>query len=216
MILLDGGAYTHVCPRNFAPEIPMVEARRHIGGLAANGGELVAEGTKTVSLGVWRGGWLRVTFFVMNILRPLLSVGQLQRQGWDANFSAHSSLRRGDRVVPLFRRGNLTFMPAVLPANKEWPTSVKMIMEYAVDAVKDKKDVVEDREPWHVMEYCCEKDSLLSEWFLGCGHAAARFGLPASDLRTRRAAEDVVRRVEQALDKGERVAVGGASVYAME
>ena len=50
MILLDSGAYTHVCPRNFAPEIPVVEARRHVGGLAANGEEFVAEGTEIASL----------------------------------------------------------------------------------------------------------------------------------------------------------------------
>ena len=148
-----------------------------------------------------------MTFVAMNILRPLLSVGQLQRQGWNANFSAHSSLRRGDRVAPLLRRGNLTFMPAVLPANKEWPKSVKMIMAYAIDAIKDKKAETGDREPWHVMEYCCEKGSLLSEWFLT---RTSRFGLPTSDRRTRHAAEDVVRRVEQALDKGERVLLWAA------
>eukprot|EP00972_Heterocapsa_arctica_P104944 15466327-Heterocapsa_arctica.AAC.1 len=42
---------------------------------------------------------------------------------------------------------------------------------------------------WHVVEYCCEKDSLLSKWFSRHGHAATRMGLPEWDLATVRATE---------------------------
>ena len=108
MLLLDSGAYTHVCPKTFAPEIPIVSAAPRVGGLTASGQGLTHIGAKEVNVQVWGGGVMRVKFEVMNVTGPLLSVGELQRQGWDVVFSDHSMLRKHDRTIPLVRRGGLS------------------------------------------------------------------------------------------------------------
>ena len=55
------------------------------------------------------------------------------------------------------------------------------------------------------MEYCCEGNSLLSEWFLRKGHVATRLGFPEWELRTRAAADAVVPKIHQAVDARQRV-----------
>eukprot|EP00972_Heterocapsa_arctica_P046745 6899069-Heterocapsa_arctica.AAC.1 len=63
---------------------------------------------------VWGGVRLEVRFTVMNVSRPLLSVGELQRHGWDIMFSEHSQLQKRDQIIPLVRRGGLSYLPVRL------------------------------------------------------------------------------------------------------
>ena len=53
MLLLDSGAYTHVCPKTFAPEIPIVAGAPRVGGLTASGQGLTHrhEGGERAGLG---------------------------------------------------------------------------------------------------------------------------------------------------------------------
>ena len=56
MLLLNSGAYTHVCPETFAPEIPIVSAAPRVGGFTASGQGLAArshrrEGGERAGLG---------------------------------------------------------------------------------------------------------------------------------------------------------------------
>ena len=69
------------------------------------------------------------------------------------------------------------------------------VYEKAKMALKEITKVDQSEEIWHVVEYCCEGNSLLSEWFLRRGHAATRLGLPEWDLRTRVAADAVVQKI---------------------
>eukprot|EP00972_Heterocapsa_arctica_P103279 15218504-Heterocapsa_arctica.AAC.1 len=72
LIMLDSGAFTHVCLVGFAPEVPVDCSTPGQG--------------KTVRLRTWGGTLIDVKFAVMDVARPLLSVGQLQRKGWDSHF----------------------------------------------------------------------------------------------------------------------------------
>eukprot|EP00972_Heterocapsa_arctica_P047322 6980971-Heterocapsa_arctica.AAC.1 len=60
---------------------------------------------------VWGGVKLEVRFTVMNVSGPLLSVGELQRHGWDIMFSERSQLQKRDQIIPLVRRGGLSYLP---------------------------------------------------------------------------------------------------------
>ena len=206
MLLLDSGAYTHVCPKAFAPEIPIVAGAPRVGGLTASGQGLTHIGTKEVNVQVWGGGVMRVKFEVMNVTRPLLSVGELQRQGWDVVFSDHSMLRKHDRTIPLVRRGGLSYLPVKLQGHGPgWSPVLEEVYEKAKMALKEITKVDQSEEIWHVVEYCCEGNSLLSEWFLRKGHVATRLGFPEWELRTRAAADAVVPKIHQAVDARQRV-----------
>eukprot|EP00972_Heterocapsa_arctica_P042315 6236755-Heterocapsa_arctica.AAC.1 len=60
LLLLDSGAFTHVCPPTFAPHVPIVHSEPRVGGLTASGQGLVEVGTKKVVLEVWGGVRLEV------------------------------------------------------------------------------------------------------------------------------------------------------------
>eukprot|EP00972_Heterocapsa_arctica_P008664 1270210-Heterocapsa_arctica.AAC.1 len=60
---------------------------------------------------VWGGVRLEVRLTVMDVSRPLLLVGELQRHGWDIMFSEHSHLQKRDHIIPLVRRGGLSYLP---------------------------------------------------------------------------------------------------------
>eukprot|EP00972_Heterocapsa_arctica_P082352 12135365-Heterocapsa_arctica.AAC.1 len=72
-----------------------------------------------------------------------------------------------------------------------------MVLEQARKATGEQKDVDQKGEEWHVVEYCCEHDSLQSEWFARKGHGATRLGLLEWDLSTEAAARRVVSRAEE-------------------
>ena len=101
MILLDSGSFTHVCPATFAPWVPIERTTPRVGGLTASGQKLVEIGTKRVCLQMYGGVSMDVKFVVMNVSRPLLSVGELQRHGWDVVFSERSHLSRHGVAVPV-------------------------------------------------------------------------------------------------------------------
>ena len=73
---------------------------------------------------IWGGVVLEIRFMVMNVSRPLLSVGELQRQGWDVTFSYHSQLRKGGQTIPLARRGGLSYLPARLLGPAPWQKAI--------------------------------------------------------------------------------------------
>ena len=138
VLLLESMVYAHVFPETFAPEIPIVSAAPRVGGLTASGQGLIHVGTKEVNVQVWGGGVMRVKFEVMNVTRPLLSVGELQRQGWDVVFSEHSMLRKHDRTIPLVRRGGLSYLPVRLQGHgPEWSPVLEEVYEKAKLALKE-------------------------------------------------------------------------------
>ena len=151
-----------------------------------------------------RGGEvMQVCFTVMHVSRALLSVGELQRQGWDVIFSERSALKRKEHVIPLVWRGGLSYLPARFPdSEKPWPSVMDRMLEVSESMIKiEEKEKSKTR--WRVMEYFCESNSLMSEWFLRKGHNATRLGLPDWGLSTEAAARAVVRCTRQALEAGE-------------
>eukprot|EP00972_Heterocapsa_arctica_P105135 15492413-Heterocapsa_arctica.AAC.1 len=85
-----------------------------------------------------------------------------------------------------------------------WPGALNAVLSQRQE---DLSETVEEESnaKWHVLEYCCEPDSLLSEWFLRHGQEATRLGLPEWDLRTEKAARRVVELAKDTLAKGRHV-----------
>ena len=212
LIMLDSGAFTHVCPVNFMPEIPMECSTPRPGGLTASGQSLICYGSKRVKLQVWGDVVMDVKFEVMDVARPLLSVGEMQRHGWNVHFGQHSYLEYGNTVIPLLRRGGLSYLAVKgKKSAAEWSPSMCEVLTEAAKYVKE-PEVRERREGglWHVVEYCCEEDSLLTEWFLRRGHTATRMGLPGWDLSTKAGVRRAVEEIRQQLAKGKKILLWAA------
>eukprot|EP00972_Heterocapsa_arctica_P039519 5820991-Heterocapsa_arctica.AAC.1 len=86
MVLIDSGAFAHVCPLSFAPASPLQLVRESQPALSADGRPLRKWGKRNVVLELDDGETLRATFLVMNVSKVILSVAELRRDGWGNNF----------------------------------------------------------------------------------------------------------------------------------
>eukprot|EP00972_Heterocapsa_arctica_P012202 1789700-Heterocapsa_arctica.AAC.1 len=62
MVLIDSGAYTHVCPRSFAPASPLQQVQEVRPALSADGRPLRKWGTRDVILELEDGETLKATY----------------------------------------------------------------------------------------------------------------------------------------------------------
>ena len=206
LVMLDSSAFTHVCPTSFMPEVAMECSKPKQGCLTASGHPLICYGSKKVRIQVWGDVVMEVTFAVMDVARPLLSVGGLQHHGWSIHSGQHSYFERGNKVMPLFRRGGLSYL--AVKARRPQASWSESMCEVLTEVAKHAKELDvhrEEGERWHVVEYCCEEDSLLTEYFLRRGHTGTQLGLPSWDLSAMAGARRAVEEVRQQLDQGKKI-----------
>eukprot|EP00972_Heterocapsa_arctica_P073312 10826252-Heterocapsa_arctica.AAC.1 len=79
-ILMDSESFLRVCPPSFVPEVPVRSGERQLRAVDASGHDLRYYGMKKVILAT-AGGLVDVDFAVMDVSQPLLSIGELHRQG---------------------------------------------------------------------------------------------------------------------------------------
>ena len=85
-ILLDSGAYDHVCGPEFAANIPLLP-RLDTGVLRnADGNEIPTHGRRRVRFQLEDGQTAAVEFQVMNVKRCISSIGRLIDQGFGVDF----------------------------------------------------------------------------------------------------------------------------------
>jgi hypothetical protein len=115
LLLVDSGAYAHVCPPEFAAGTPLVKTQGTETAMAADGRGMKMYGQKEVRLTLDDGRPARVVFQVMNVRRPILSVAELRSHGIEVHFTKTSAyLARGGSRCPLTERGNLYYLPVVV------------------------------------------------------------------------------------------------------
>ena len=104
VLLVDSGAFDHVCPRDFFPEVPMVPSPLVLDchGPAPMGAILVGHyGEKRVLLRLVNGRKVTITFQVLGVSRPILSAMKLRNRGYSTVIGAQPYLARGLERVPL-------------------------------------------------------------------------------------------------------------------
>jgi len=82
-VLVDSGAYQHVCPQSFAPLVPCQPLNRQAlqEDCTASGDRVWRPGlSKCVGLKLATGAVAQTTFEVLGISRPVLSIGALQQE----------------------------------------------------------------------------------------------------------------------------------------
>ena len=184
MLLLDSGAFTHVCPSWFAPHVKMDETDRGPGGVTASGVPLKAQGTKIVPFCLWDGSVLKIRFVVTQVTKPLHSVGEFQRRGWDICFSNRSYLVQGNKVVPLLRRGGLTYLPAQMEQQgRRLPRAMDVVLAEAHALIPPLKNKLKrPEEQWHIGSEALLREGVAASrmvsptWPYGHNNGFARMG----------------------------------------
>ncbi len=115
-ILNDSGSYTHACPKEFAPHIPITppEDSAHQQATACNSATLIHYGSKLIPFSIETVEGERVPvqirFEVFNIKRPLVSTTRMAKHGFTSTTGPGGSyLKKGSKVVKLAERNGLPF-----------------------------------------------------------------------------------------------------------
>jgi hypothetical protein len=132
----------------------------------------------------WQGVHLTIDFSVMNVSRPILSVGALVKKGFDVSLGACSYLRLGTRMVPLLRKGNLFFLPVCLPGTS-WTEQQKAMLSVTMPAVEKilVAPVYAPRRTWSLVEWGSDTNCLMAGWFAAHQQLSERLTLPRRDLK---------------------------------
>ena len=88
MLLMDSGSCVHACPREFASWFGLDQGASRVKATTADGSSIADYGERAVSYSAEGGLRLKSRFHVMNVRRPILSVGLLEAAGHQVSFGA--------------------------------------------------------------------------------------------------------------------------------
>eukprot|EP00972_Heterocapsa_arctica_P036386 5355837-Heterocapsa_arctica.AAC.2 len=130
------------------------------GAVVADGRALPLYGTKKVNFETINGVSLVVNFYVSDVSRSIVSVGELKRDGYDVDFVGTPSLRIQNVVVPLYERSNLLYLPVSVKGEK-WSAECPHQLQHAAAAVQLGLAAIAPRTAgrWRFYEYCCSAES---------------------------------------------------------
>eukprot|EP00972_Heterocapsa_arctica_P003340 497553-Heterocapsa_arctica.AAC.1 len=103
----------HACPLDYAQHVPLQPVGPGVRVCAVNGESIKVIGVRTVRILLWGIQPADVTFHVMAISRPLLSVGLLRQMCFDLHLGKRCFLQKGKKQTALVQRGPLFYLPAL-------------------------------------------------------------------------------------------------------
>ncbi len=110
LLIIDSGAFMHVAPKNFAENFPL-EPCAPASIVGANGSTIESYGIRQVRVTTMDGAHTKITFRIMSVTRPILSVSRLVELGYHVNFPAKMPyIRQGHRILRLYERAGLLFL----------------------------------------------------------------------------------------------------------
>ena len=111
-LLVDSGAGIHACPRSHAPWVPTV-ASDSVPARTASGAPVKHLGQKTVAYRFEDGSVGRITYEVMEVEKPVLSVGVLNASGHVVSLeSGKAEIRKGARALRLLEHNAVFYLKA--------------------------------------------------------------------------------------------------------
>ena len=109
-LLVDSGAGIHACPRSHAPWVPTV-ASDSVPARTASGAPVRHLGQKTVAYRFEDGSVGRITYEVMEVEKPVLSVGVLNASGHVVSLeSGKAEIRKGARALRLLEHNAVFYL----------------------------------------------------------------------------------------------------------
>ena len=134
LLLLDSGAFDHCAPPDFGRQFPL-KSCMGTEVVTANGSKLTVEGLRTVpfaTVGVnGKPLTLHITFRVLAIRRPLLSVAKLAQQGYNVVFrgDGRGQISKGKVGVNMVLQGGMFYLPVSLPG---WAADPGTLLDHTV------------------------------------------------------------------------------------
>ena len=175
MFLLDSGSCVHACPKEFAAWHGLAPHANKVSANTADGSPIKDYGQRAIKYRAEGGLNAQTTFHVMNVKRPILSVGVLECEGFPVSFGKNPNIIFGPHKCSLVKVGNLYYLP------------VKLDTDISA-ALTEKRSTM-------LYEWCCEPDSKLSQWFIDHGHGARRLCLPKYDMSKVEVVEAITRQM---------------------
>lgn len=134
-MLVDSGAYDHVCPREFAPMFALTTSSKPRHAMSADGSPIQHSGERRVLAELCGGTRVLITFQVMSVSRPILSVHQLAKRNWIFIVGAQPSqayVEKNKRRVALVVHEGLYYVPRRLVPQEQiceqvavtWPVNL--------------------------------------------------------------------------------------------
>ena len=159
-VLVDSGAFNHVCPVEFAEEFPTTPTQNPVGIRTASGQLVKHVGSRLVPVKLTTGEFFWINFQVCEqIRRPILSVSALNDQGIVVCFGQKFSYikfgtQRRPLVRQLVRQRRLFYLPVMIKdvgsTNEEKPDQKQQETHHftgEAGALDDGVDDNEDPEP---------------------------------------------------------------------
>ena len=227
-MLVDSGAYGHVCPKEFALDCG-VQVQQGIGPdnvSGADGRALQYFGAREVWLELedqdgqfWltketsNGPRAHVRFDVLNVQKPILAVNSLREVGITTHFAEDGAyLKKGAVRLPLYQLGRLYYLPVKLMSNRVVSPVIRS-SQFLGTELKEEADLMapmtqeDSRIRLYVYEYCCYNDSRLSEAIRRRNAQAIRLGLPLFDLSRPSIVMKLIESIQSRLQVGAKVFV---------
>ena len=216
-ILLDSGSCLNACPPDFAPTTPLLPIHEGVQAYAFNGQPIRVVGAKKIRLRLESGYLLDLLFIVMNVSRPLISVGQLNKYGFMVDFGKKGTVRQGGIALPVVEHSGLFYLAAapvtMIASLLRTTRSAETATTLAGAATATTTTATAARAPTtplHLVEWCCELDSRLSGYFAARGSSVTRLHLLHDDMRLDSNAAKVLEEIKQRLRLGVDVIVWAA------
>ena len=99
LLMVDSGAYLHVCPVDFALSSGLMSMGQSVGAVSASGRPLKVYGRRAARCRTAEGVEMEITFHVMSVTRPILSVAAMHGGPW-TSAGATSRSSHADRARP--------------------------------------------------------------------------------------------------------------------
>ena len=125
----------------------------------ASGHQLHAYGARSIPMRLWNNRIIHFTFIVLDITRPILSLGQLRVSGFclqidqQRAFIPHGHLRLG-----LLESNRLCYLPVRLNESVIWPRA----LQEQINVVQ--KSLSDGTPEWTLVEWCGVRQSRLASW----------------------------------------------------
>jgi hypothetical protein len=194
-ILVDSGAFTHVCPEDFSRRAGTIPVRKKFSIRTASGQPVVHLGNRLVEIDAGGGQTLKFEFAVCaGIKRPIISVGAFVDQGVAVSFDEHAHIRVAQATLDLIQRNQVFFLPAQCRALEP-------------DGLHELQGGERRRSKKPVVEWACSQDSRLSNEFSQQNGEALRLSWPQWDLSRPIMIHQIVERLCQFLDEKRRVLI---------
>ena len=221
-LLLDSGSYIHVCPWWFAQDVPMIQAPK-IDAITASGKPLKHYGDKVIHLRTKSQNSISCRFHVMNVSRPILSVGRLAQQGHVVKFTpdgAEILYNDGQTRDDLTRRGEVYFLQVAVDSTavtavQQQPQESPNAELYGLQGPSllstgpsgrqgnSQQELQQQQQQQHqqqehaLWEYPCSSESNMTRCFQSHGQKAFRVTKETHDVRRRDTAERVLRHMQE-------------------